>query len=249
MKKKAVILLSGGIDSTTTLALVNSQAFECYALSVAYGQRNFPELNAAEQSAKKYGAVEYRIIDVNIHDWGGSALTDHSLEMPQEHSDDIPISYVPARNTIMLSIALSWAEVLDAHDIFYGANHIDYSNYPDCRPDYIKAFEKMANLATRDGIEGRPFRIHAPLLEMKKAEIIKLGAELGVDYSITISCYDPDENGLACRLCDSCRFREKGFTEAGIKDVTRYQKNTLLCTIPFNGSTNEIMVPRIAYVL
>ncbi len=220
---KAVVLLSGGIDSTTTLASVKSQGFECYALSIAYGQRNHPELDSAKQSAKKHGAVEHRIIDVNIQDWGGSALTDHSLEVPHEFSNDVPITYVPARNTIMLSIALSWAEVLGAHDIFYGANHIDYSNYPDCRPDYINAFEKMANLATRDGIEGKPFRIHAPFLEMNKAEIIALGTELGVDYSITISCYDPDEKGLACGLCDSCRFRAKGFIDANIKDVTRYQ--------------------------
>lgn len=223
--KKAVILLSGGIDSTTTLALVKSKGFECYGLSVAYGQRNYPELNAAQQSAKKHGAVEHRVIDVNINDWGGSALTDHTLEIPQEFSSDVPITYVPARNTIMLSIALSWAEVLGAHDIFYGANHIDYSNYPDCRPDYIAAFETMANLATRDGVEGRPFKIHAPLLEMNKAEIIQLGTKLGVDYSITVSCYDPDSEGLACGLCDACRFRAKGFAEAGINDVTRYQQD------------------------
>lgn len=223
--KRAVVLLSGGLDSTTTLALVKSQGFECYALSICYGQRNHPELKVATLLAQKLGAAEHRIVNVDIGGWGGSALTDHTLAMPQEFSNDVPITYVPARNTIMLSVALSWAEVLGAHDIFYGANHIDYSNYPDCRPEYIAAFEKMANLATRDGIEGKPFHIHAPLLEMTKAEIIQLGTKLGVDYSITISCYDPDAEGLACGLCAPCRFRKKGFREAGVKDVTRYQQN------------------------
>lgn len=222
--KKAIILISGGIDSTTTLALANAQGYECHALSICYGQRNHPELKCAEQSAKKHGAVEHRIIDVGINVWGASALTDHSLDVPHELSNDVPNTYVPARNTILLSIALSWAEAIGAHDIFYGANHIDYSNYPDCRPDYIAAFEKMANLATRDGIEGRPFRIHAPLLEMNKAEIIVLGTKLGVDYALTLSCYDPDSEGRACRLCDPCRFRAKGFEEAGIQDVTFYQE-------------------------
>lgn len=222
--KRAVVLLSGGLDSTTTLALVKSKRFECYALSIFYGQRNHPELKSAEISAKTYGVIEHRIVNVDINGWGGSALTDFSLDVPREFSDDIPITYVPARNTIMLSVALSWAEVLDAHDIFYGANQVDYSNYPDCRSDYIAAFEKMANLATRDGVEGKPFHIHAPLLDMNKAEIIQLGTELGVDYSTTVSCYDPDKDGLACGLCDACRFREKGFKEAGITDVTRYHR-------------------------
>lgn len=226
-KKKAVVLLSGGLDSTTTLALVHSQNYACYALSIGYGQRNHPELKSAALSAKKHGAVEHRIIHVNINDWGGSALTDHTLDVPHELSNEVPITYVPARNTVMLSIALSWAEAIGAHDIFYGANHIDYSNYPDCRPDYIEAFEKMANLATRDGRESKSFRIHAPLLEMNKAEIICLGTKLGVDYAITVSCYDPNEEGLACRLCDACRFRQKGFKEAGITDVTRYQKENV----------------------
>jgi len=222
---KAVVLLSGGIDSTTTLAMVRSQGFECYALSICYGQRNHPELEASKHIAKTLGAKEHRVISVDINRWGGSALTDHSLEIPHTPSNDIPITYVPARNTIMLSIALSWAEVLDAHDIFYGANIVDYSNYPDCRPEYIAAFEKMANLATREGVEGRPFRFHAPLIQMTKAEIIQKGTELGIDYSITISCYDPDDAGRACGQCDACRFRAKGFKEAGIKDVTKYQRN------------------------
>ncbi len=222
--KRAVVLLSGGIDSTTTLALVKSQGLECYALSICYGQRAHSELQSAAQVAKALGAKEHRIVSVDINHWGGSALTDHSIDMPHTLPKGIPITYVPARNTVMLSIALSWAEVLGAHDIFYGANAIDYSNYPDCRPDYIAAFEKMANLATRDGVEGRPFRIHAPLLEMTKADIIQKGTELGVDYSITVSCYDPDEQGRACRQCNACYFRAKGFREAGVNDVTRYQE-------------------------
>ncbi len=224
MTKKAIILLSGGIDSTTALAIIKSQGFECYALSICYGQRNHPELDGAKRIAKLLSAKEHRVVDVNIDQWGASALTDHSLDMPHASSDDIPSTYVPARNTIMLSVALSWAEAVGAYDIFYGANIIDYSNYPDCRPEYIAAFEKMANLATREGVEGRPFRFHAPLLQMTKSEIIKQGTELGVDYSITISCYDPDAQGRACRQCDSCRIRSKGFIDAGIDDVTQYQK-------------------------
>lgn len=224
-EKKAVILFSGGLDSTTTLALVNSQGFQCYALSIEYGQRHQVELQSTKHVAKTLGIQEHRTVSVDIDSWGGSALTDPALEVPHTPSNDIPITYVPARNTIMLSLALSWAETLSAHDIFYGANIIDYSNYPDCRPDYIAAFEKMANLATRDGIEGRPFHFHAPLLNMTKAEIIQTGTQLGVDYSMTISCYDPDEQGRACGQCDSCRFRAKGFKDAGIDDVTTYQED------------------------
>jgi len=228
MNKRAVILLSGGMDSTTTLAWTHSQGFECYALSVAYGQRNHLELISAQQAAQRYGALEHRIVDVNINDWGGSALTDHSLKVPHQYSREIPITYVPARNTVMLSIALSWAEALGAYDLFYGANQIDYSNYPDCRSDYIHAFETLANLATREGREGQHFRIHAPLLDKSKADIIQLGVELGVDYARTISCYDPDQQGRACGRCDACRFRRKGFEQAHIKDVTRYQPEAVL---------------------
>jgi 7-cyano-7-deazaguanine synthase len=223
MNKKAIVLLSGGIDSTTTLALVKSQDYAPYALSICYGQRNYHELESAKQAAADYGAVEHRIMKVDMDAWGGSALTDHRLSIPQQASDDIPITYVPARNTIMLSLALSWAETIAASDIFYGANQVDYANYPDCRTDYIAAFEKMANLGTKAGVEGRPFKIHAPLVTMTKAEIIQKGVELGVDYAKTISCYDPDSQGRACRHCDACRFRRKGFKEANIEDVTRYQ--------------------------
>lgn len=221
--KRAVILLSGGLDSTTTLALVKSQGFDCYALSICYGQRSESELNSAAHTVKMLGVIEHRIVDVNVGAWGGSALTDKNIAIPETFSDNIPVTYVPARNTIFLSLALSWAEVLGAQDIFFGANHIDYSNYPDCRPAYIDAFEKMANLGTREGLEGRGFRIQAPLLEMTKKEIIELGAKLGVDYSHTVSCYQADEAGRACRVCDPCRLRKKGFEDAGIDDVTRYQ--------------------------
>jgi len=214
--------LSGGIDSTTVLALAKSHGFACYALSVSYGQRCQHELDSAKNIASQLGAKTHRIIDVAINNWGGSALTDHSIDVPHTDSDDIPVTYVPARNTVMLSIALSWAEAIGAYDVFYGANIVDYSNYPDCRPDYLSAFEKMANLATREGTEQRPFRFHAPLLQMTKAEIIQEGTTLGIDYSMTISCYDPDPQGRACRHCESCRIRAKGFSEAGIKDVTCY---------------------------
>jgi len=222
-EKRAVLLLSGGIDSTTTLALIRSQGYLCYALSVFYGQRNQHELHCARYQAKTHGVVEHRVLEVNIAGWGGSALTDKRQTVPQHTSDHIPNTYVPARNTIFLSLALSWAEVIGAYDLFFGANQIDFSNYPDCRPAFIQAFAKAANLGTREGIEGRPFRIQAPLLEMTKKEIIQLGQNLGVDYATTISCYQPDQLGLACRQCDACWFRRKGFVEAGIEDITRYQ--------------------------
>lgn len=224
MSKKAVVLISGGADSATTLAIAISQGFECYALSINYHQRNHPEIQAAKKVARQLGAKEHRIVNLEIGHWGGSALTDHHLQVPHTASTDIPITYVPARNTIFLSTALAWAEVLGAQDIFFGANIIDYSNYPDCRPEYIHAFEKMANLATRAGVEGNPFRIHAPLIKFTKADIVQKGTELGVDFSLTISCYDPDPDGAACGQCDPCRFRAKGFKEANIKDVTYYKE-------------------------
>lgn len=210
---KAVILLSGGADSATTLAIAKSQGFECYALSIDYNQRNRYELIMAAKVAKQIGAKEHRIVKLEIGSWGGSALTNHSLEVPDKFSNEIPITYVPARNTIFLSTALAWAEVLNASDIFYGANIIDYSNYPDCRPEYMRAFEKVANLATRAGVEGGSFKIHAPLINMTKAEIIREGTRLGVDFSLTLSCYDPSPDGIACGNCDPCRFRAKAFQE------------------------------------
>ena len=221
--KKAIILLSGGLDSTTCLAIAKSQGFSCYALSFNYFQRNSVELQMAKEIAKNTGVVEHRIVDLNINQWGASALTDLSLDIPTEASSDVPITYVPARNTIFLSIALGFAEAVGAHDIFIGVNAVDYSNYPDCRPEYIEAFTKLANLATREGVEGRSVQIHTPLINLSKAEIIKAGTQLGVDYSKTLTCYSPDEKGLACGQCDACRFRAKGFEDASIKDVTRYQ--------------------------
>ena len=221
--KKAIILLSGGLDSTTCLAIAKSQGFACYALSFNYSQRNKYELEVAKAIAKDAEVVEHRIVDLNINQWGGSALTDLSLDIPTVSSDEVPITYVPARNTIFLSIALGFAEAVEAHDIFIGVNAVDYSNYPDCRPEYIEAFTKVANLATREGVEGRKMNIHTPLIALSKAEIIKMGVELGVDYSKTLTCYDPDEKGLACGQCDACRFRAKGFKDASINDVTRYK--------------------------
>lgn len=221
--KKAVILLSGGLDSTTCLAIAKAAGYACYALSVRYGQRLVAELAAAKQVAADYAAVEHRIANVDLHLWGGSALTDPTLAVPHERSSDIPVTYVPARNTIFLSMALAWAEVLGAQDIFIGANAVDYSNYPDCRPDYLNAYQAMANLATRAGREGRPLQIHAPLLHLSKAEIVQKGVSLGVDYSVTVTCYEADASGLACGLCDACHFRAKGFQDAGIADPTRYR--------------------------
>ncbi len=222
MSKKAVILLSGGLDSTTVLAMARDQGYECYTVSFDYGQRHRAELEASERVARAHGAVSHKVLKLGLRDIGGSALTD-DIDVPEELGSEIPVTYVPARNTVFLSLALGWAEVLGARDIFIGANDVDYSGYPDCRPEYLDAFEKMANLATKAGVEGDHFHIRAPLLKLTKAEIIKEGDRLGVDYSLTVSCYQADEQGRACGVCDSCRYRKKGFEEAGIADVTPYR--------------------------
>ncbi|WP_260291360.1 7-cyano-7-deazaguanine synthase QueC [Sedimenticola hydrogenitrophicus] len=221
--KKAVILLSGGLDSATTLAIARAQGYACHALSLAYGQRHAVELEAAGRVADALGVVEHKVIPIALDAFGGSALTDRAIAVPETEGEGIPVTYVPARNTIFLSLALGWAEVLGARDLFLGVNAVDYSGYPDCRPAFIEAFEKLANLATKAGVEGLPFRIHAPLIDMTKAEIIQTGARLGVDYGLTISCYQADAAGVACGRCDSCRLRAQGFREAGVADPTPYQ--------------------------
>jgi len=227
---RAVVLLSGGLDSATVLAIARSQGFDCYALSVDYGQRHRAELDAAVRVAGALGAARHVIAEVDLSRFGGSALTDLSIAVPEGGSsapsapaESIPITYVPARNTIMLSIALGWAEVLEADDIFFGANAVDYSGYPDCRPEYVQAFERMANLATKSAVQGRPIRINAPIIDMPKARIIREGARLGVDFSLTVSCYQADAAGRACGRCDSCRIRREGFAAAGLPDSTRYR--------------------------
>ena len=221
--RNAVVLLSGGLDSATVLALARRRGFACHALSVNYGQRHHAELAAAQRVAQVLGAIEQRVISIDLTGFGGSALTDARIAVPEQPSQGIPLTYVPARNTIMLSLALAWAEVLQAHDIFIGVNAVDYSGYPDCRPEYISAFERMANLATKAAVEGGRLTLHTPLLHLSKADIIKCGAEMGVDYSLTVSCYQADENGLACGVCDSCRLRRAGFEAAGMADSTRYR--------------------------
>ncbi|CAG0938937.1 7-cyano-7-deazaguanine synthase [Gallionellaceae bacterium] len=221
--ENAVVLLSGGLDSATVLAMARQQGYACHALSVDYGQRHHAELAAAQCVAQALGAVEHRVIHINLKGFGGSALTDPSIAVPQQPGEGIPLTYVPARNTIMLSLALAWAEVLQAQDIFIGVNAVDYSGYPDCRPEYIEAFERMANLATRAAIEGKHLTVHAPLLHLSKADIIKLGVQLGVDYALTVSCYQADIDGRACAVCDSCRLRRTGFKTAGMADPTRYR--------------------------
>lgn len=218
MKKKAVILLSGGLDSATCLAIARDEGYECYCMSFRYGQRHEVELAAAEAIAEIIGAAEHRVVDIDLAAFGGSALTDSSINVPTETGEGIPPTYVPARNTIFLSYALAWAEVIDSTDIFIGVNAVDYSGYPDCRPEYITAYEQMAGLATKAAVEGSPVKIHAPLADLSKAEIILKGTGLGVDYSLTHSCYAPEKEGYACGRCDSCRIRKKGFTEAGIMD-------------------------------
>ena len=223
MTKKAVVLYSGGLDSTTCLAIAKEAGFESYALSFDYGQRHAHELELARRYAPQVGACEHRVVQIDLRQFGGSALT-ADIEVPKDQPDDakIPVTYVPARNTVFLSLALAWAEVLGAFDIYIGVNALDYSGYPDCRPEFIAAFEKTANLATRAGVEQNAFRIHAPLQQMTKAEIVCRGLELGVDYSLTLSCYDPTPQGLSCGRCDSCRLRLKGFAEAGATDPITY---------------------------
>lgn len=220
--KNAVVLLSGGLDSATVLAMAHRQGFTCYALSVDYGQRHHAELAAAQRVAHSLGAHEHRVIYIDLTGFGGSALTDNAIAVPQQQTTGIPLTYVPARNTIMLSLALAWAEVLQAQDIFIGVNAVDYSGYPDCRPDYIAAFEKMANLATKAAVEGHPLTLHAPLLHLSKADIIQQGTALGVNYAETVSCYQADLKGRACGKCDSCRLRSAGFAAAGVADPTVY---------------------------
>ncbi len=220
--KKAVVLLSGGLDSATVLAQAKAAGFACYSMSFDYGQRHRAELQAAERVAQQLGVVEHKVIGLNLNGMGGSALTDSSIAVPEAPTEGIPVTYVPARNTVFLSLALGWAEVLGAHDIFIGVNAVDYSGYPDCRPEFISAFERMANLATREGVEGEGFRIQAPLQELSKAQIVQIGLQHGVDYGLTVSCYQADDDGRACGKCDSCRLRAAGFVAAGVADPTRY---------------------------
>jgi 7-cyano-7-deazaguanine synthase len=222
---RAVVLLSGGLDSATTLAIARSRGFECYALSVEYGQRHSAELDAARRVAASLGATDHRVMRVDLAGIGGSALTDSSIAVPEQgtSTSGIPVTYVPARNTMMLSLALAWAEVLNARDIFMGVNAVDYSGYPDCRPEFVEAFEQLASKATKAGVEGAAFRVHAPLITLSKAEIVQEGTRLGVDFAATVSCYQADSQGRACGRCDSCRIRRAGFEVAGIADPTRYR--------------------------
>ena len=220
--RPAVVLLSGGLDSATTLAIAQRQGFVCHAVSFDYGQRHRTELDAAARVAALLGAVEHRVMVIDWGNIGGSALTDDSIAVPEGETTGIPVTYVPARNTVFLALALGWAEVLGANDIFIGVNAVDYSGYPDCRPEFIDAFERLANLGTRSGTEGSRIRVHAPLIQLTKAQIIRRGLSLGVDYSQTVSCYQADDEGRACGRCDSCRLRRAGFAAAGIDDPTRY---------------------------
>jgi 7-cyano-7-deazaguanine synthase len=223
MSKKAVVLLSGGLDSATVLAIARSQDYECYCLSLDYHQRHSAELQAAQRVAECLGAAEHKTVQLDLSLFGGSALTDNRIDVPQSPTEGIPVTYVPARNTIMLSLALAWAEVLKSRDIFIGVNALDYSGYPDCRAEYVRAFQAMANLATKAAVEGDTITVHAPLIDLSKAEIVKRGSALGFDYGMTVSCYQADEQGRACGKCDSCRFRRDGFLAAGMVDPTRYQ--------------------------
>lgn len=221
-EKRAVILLSGGLDSATVVAMARAEGYSCYTMSFDYGQRHRAELDAAAKVARDLGAIEHKVIGLNLDGMGGSALTDSSIDVPEAPSEGIPVTYVPARNTVFLSLALGWAEVLQARDIFIGVNAVDYSGYPDCRPEFVQAFEVMANLATKAGVEGQGFSIKAPLQNMSKAQIVQAGIKLGVDYSLTVSCYQADVQGRACGKCDSCRLRAEGFAAAGMTDPTRY---------------------------
>lgn len=220
--KPAVVLLSGGLDSATVLAIAREAGYACHALSLDYGQRHNAELAAAARVASSLGAVEHRVMRLGLSDIGGSALTDDAIAVPETPTEGIPATYVPARNTVMLALALAWSEVLGARDIFIGVNAVDYSGYPDCRPEFIAAFEQMANLATRAGVEGNPLRVHAPLQYLSKAQIVQRGIELGVNYRQTVSCYQADVDGHACGRCDACRLRREGFLAAGVADPTRY---------------------------
>ena len=221
---KAVVLLSGGLDSATTLAMARDAGLACYALSTDYGQRHGAELQAARRVAGSLGAAEHKIIRIGLDAIGGSALTDGSIGVPEAPTEGIPVTYVPARNTVLLALALGWAEVSGARDIYIGVNAVDYSGYPDCRPEFISAFQRLANLATKAGVEGEGFQIHAPLIRLSKAQIIRRGQALGVDYGLTVSCYQADDKGRACGRCDSCRLRARGFADAGVADPTRYRK-------------------------
>jgi 7-cyano-7-deazaguanine synthase len=218
-----VVLLSGGLDSATTLAVARDRGFACHALSMDYGQRHAAELAAARGVARALGAAEHRVVRIGLEAIGGSALTDPAIAVPEQPRAGIPVTYVPARNTVLLALALGWAEVLGARDLFIGVNAVDYSGYPDCRPEFIRAFEGLAALATKAGVEGARFRVHAPLIHMTKAEIIRIGTRLGVDYALTVSCYQADTRGRACGVCDSCRLRAQGFRDAGVPDPTPYQ--------------------------
>ena len=220
--KKCVVLLSGGLDSATCLAVARDQGYDCYTMAVDYGQRHRAELAASEKLAEAMGAVAHKVLHIDLRNIGGSALTD-DIDVPEERQGGIPVTYVPARNTIFLSMALAYAETVGAERIFIGVNQVDYSGYPDCRPEFIQAFEKLAQLATKVGVEGQPLRIETPLIDLNKAEIIRLGDSLGVDYGLTVSCYQADEQGRACGQCDSCYYRKKGFAEAGVPDPTPYQ--------------------------
>lgn len=221
--KKAVVLLSGGLDSATILALAKQQGYVCHALSFDYGQRHGAELNAAKRIAEHARVVEHKLVRIGLDSYGGSALTDTRIDVPEQLQAGIPVTYVPARNTVFLAFALGWSEVLGASDIFIGVNAVDYSGYPDCRPEFIQAFERLAGLATKAGVEGKSFKIHAPLQYMSKAEIIRAGLVLGIDYADTVSCYRADDHGRACGVCDSCRLRRAGFESAGVADPTRYR--------------------------